>query len=58
MFKSSIAELIKSNKSVFEDINNAFDTHTDNADYTILDYNKILTDMCDYINGYFKYKEN
>ena len=26
-------------------------------DYTILDYNKILTDMCDYINGYFKYKE-
>ena len=50
MFKSSIAELIKSNKSVFEDINNAFDTHTDNADYTILDYNKILTDMCDYIN--------
>ena len=58
MFTSSIADLIKHNKSIFEDINRSFDTHTDNADYTILDYNKILTDMCDYLEGYYKYKEN
>lgn len=58
MFESSIPELISDNKSLFEDVNNAFDTNTDKADYTILNYNKILSDMCDYLEGYFKYKEN
>ena len=57
MFKSSISEIIKNSKEIFEDINRTFDNHTDTADYTILNYNKILTDMCDYIEGYFKYKE-
>ena len=57
MFKSSISEIIKNSKEVFEEINRAFDTHTDNADYTILNYNKILNDMCDYIEGYYRYKE-
>lgn len=58
MFESSIPELISDNKSLFEDVNNSFDTNTDKADYTILNYNKILSDMCDYLEGYFKYKEN
>lgn len=58
MFNTTISELIKNNKSIFEDINRSFDSHTDNADYTILDYNKILSDMCDYLEGYYKYKEN
>lgn len=58
MFKSSISEMIKHNKMIFEDINRSFDNHTDDAEYTILDYNKILTDMCDYLEGYYRYKEN
>ena len=57
MFKSSISEIIKNSKEIFEDINRAFDNHTDKAEYTILNYNKILTDMCDYIEGYYRYKE-
>lgn len=57
IFKSSISELIKNSKSLFEDINNAFDTSLDKADYTILNYEKIVNDMCDYLEGYFRYKE-
>jgi len=57
MFKSSISEIIKHSKEIFEDINRAFDNHTDKAEYTILNYNRILTDMCDYIEGYYRYKE-
>ena len=58
MFKSSIADSVKDNRDLFEDINRKYDNAKDPAEYTILDYGKITSDMCDYVEGYFKYKEN
>lgn len=58
MFESSIGDVIRDNRSLFEDINRNYDNAKDPAEYTILDYGKITGDMADYIEGYFKYKEN
>lgn len=58
MFKSSISDTVRNSRDVFEDFNRNYDNAKDPAEYTILDYGKITSDMCDYIEGYFKYKEN
>jgi hypothetical protein len=58
MFKSSISDTVRNNRDTFEDVNRKYDNIKDDAEYTILDYGKITSDMCDYIEGYFKYKEN
>ena len=57
MFKSSISDTVRNNRDTFEDVNRKYDNIKDDAEYTILDYGKITSDMCDYIEGYFKYKE-
>lgn len=57
MFKSSISDVIRDNRSLFEDVNR-HDNTRDNGEYTILDYGKIVNDMGDYLEGYFKYKES
>lgn len=58
MFKSSIATLIQMHQNVFEDVNRDFDNLKDPADYSMLNYSKILDDMCEYLSGYFKYSES
>ena len=59
MFKSSIGNLIKQSKSLFEQINekNMNVADKDDVQYSILNYKKILEDMTEYVKGYFDYKE-
>lgn len=55
----STKSFVRDNKNLFEDVarqySNMRDSNTDQ--YTILDYERILSDMCEYIRGYVRYKE-
>lgn len=57
----SIKEFIKSNKSTFEEVQDSYKRTSSieaHGEYTILNYEKILSSMVDYIDGYMKYKED
>lgn len=59
----TISSFVSSNRSLFEDVMNAKGkgsegpTHNVRT-FTILNYDKILTDMCSFITGYTQYKEH
>lgn len=59
MYKSSIGPLIEKHKALFETVNDReikINAQHD-VEYSILNYKKILSDMCEYVQGYFDYKK-
>lgn len=59
--ESSIKNYITMNKDLFTDVQASY-SRSNSVDqygkYTILDYDKIMESICDYIDGYLKYKED
>ena len=56
----STREFIVKNKTLFEDVNDAYANVKSEYDtqYTILDYEKILSEMIEYFEGYIKYVDS
>ena len=53
----STKEFVKANKQLFEDVAKEYSKPSPNGEkYTQLNYERILNDMCDFIDGYVKYK--
>lgn len=53
----STKEFVKNNKQLFEDVAKEYATPAPaGEEYTQLDYERILNDMCSFIEGYVKYK--
>lgn len=50
---------VKDNRNLFEDVSKQYSNTklTKDTQYTILDYERILSEMCEYIRGYVRYKE-
>lgn len=50
---------VKTNKDMFEQVASNYENTTEihRVPYSMLDYEKILTDICDFIEGYVEYKE-
>jgi hypothetical protein len=56
----SIKDFVLKNKSLFEDVNKDYQNIDRKYDtqYTILDYEKIIGEMIEYVQGYVKYRES
>ena len=60
----AIKQYVSDNQNLFQDVQNAFsngaEIHNKVGDglYTILYYEKMLTEMCNYLDGYLKYKND
>lgn len=50
---------VEENRSLFEKVNKDYKNmrDTDDVEYSILDYEKILGEMCEYIESYIEYKK-
>lgn len=50
---------VKMNKGMFEQVASNYENATEShkVPYSMIDYEKILTDICDFIEGYIEYKE-
>lgn len=59
-FTDNIVAFVKNKQSDFERISKEYSNRRDKDDveYTILDYNKIFTEMIDFIKGYVEYKNS
>lgn len=51
---------VKNNKTLFEEIADEYSNmrNSDDVEYSMLNYDKILNEMCDFITGYIKYKDD
>lgn len=60
MEKLSTQEFVEKKYNLFEDVANNYQNlrNVDDVVYTILNYEQILGDMCEFITGYLKYKED
>ena len=55
----STKEFVLTNKKLFEDVAKEYSRPVSSGErYTQLNYDRILNDMCEYIDGYIKYKNN
>lgn len=55
----STKEFVLTNKKLFEDVAKEYSRPAPSGEkYTQLNYDRILNDMCEYIDGYIKYKNN
>ena len=58
---NSIKDVVRDNQSTFEEVQNSYKRTSSieaHGEYTILNYEKILRSMIDYLDGYLKYKED
>jgi hypothetical protein len=58
--ETAVYEYIKANKDLFDQVQSA-NQHPKrmyDVEYTILNYKSILTDICDYMEGYLEYNAN
>lgn len=55
----AIKSFVKSNQNLFEDVSSKYKNAKDSDDvqYSMLNYSKILNEMAEYIEGYIDYKE-
>lgn len=53
-----ICSFVKKNKTLFENVNKEYSNMKDsnNVEYTILDYEKILNEICQFVEGYVEYR--
>lgn len=53
-----IPKFVDTNRNLFEAVNKKYENmhEADDVLYTILDYQKILTEMCEFVEGYYDYK--
>lgn len=52
-------KFVKMNRTLFEDVQAKYDNPINtNQKYTILNYRRILNDLCDYLEGYIDYCES
>ena len=53
-------QFVTNNKKLFDEIQDKYDNAIDvtHKRYTILNYRRILNDLCDYIEGYIEYKDS
>ena len=56
----SIKDYVIKNKTLFEDVANEYNniSHQYDTEYTILDYEKIISQMIEYVEGYVSYMES
>lgn len=53
-------KFVKANTDMFDDIQEQYGKHRDprNKQYTMLNYKRILADICDYLEGYMEYNDS
>lgn len=55
----NMTKFTAANRRMFEDVANSYQNikDSDNVQYTILNYGKILDEMCEFIEGYISYRD-